>query len=251
MLLAQDLPTLEEIENPRANLSTQIISADGEVLQNLYAEENRINIELNEVSPHVINALIATEDVRFYKHNGVDSRAPFSILASILKGDPRGASTLTQQLARNLFIIKVGRDRSATRKVKEAIVAFILERKFTKQEILMAYLNTVNIYGNAFGLEMASQKLFDKSAKNLNLEESALIVGMLKGQGTYNPITKPDNALSRRNTVLNQMVRYDLLSEAVADSVKQIPLENSVVKISRQIILAGWRLTSASMCARK
>jgi penicillin-binding protein 1A len=227
---AQNLPTLEEIENPRANLSTQIISADGEVLQNLYAEENRINIELNEVSPHVINALIATEDVRFYNHNGVDSRAPFSILASILRGDPRGASTLTQQLARNLFIIKVGRDRSATRKVKEAIVAFILERKFTKQEILMAYLNTVNIYGNAFGLEMASEKLFDKSAKNLSLEEAALVVGMLKGQGSYNPITKPDNALRRRNTVINQMVKYGLLGEATADSVKQIPLENSVVK---------------------
>lgn len=227
---AQNLPTLEEIENPRANLSTQIISADGEVLQNLYAEENRINIELNQVSPHVINALIATEDVRFYNHNGVDSRAPFSIFASILRGDPRGASTLTQQLARNLFIIKVGRDRSATRKVKEAIVAFILERKFTKQEILMAYLNTVNIYGNAFGLEMASQKLFDKSAKNLNLEESALIVGMLKGQGTYNPITKPKNAFNRRNTVLNQMIKYGLLTDVVADSVKLIPLEESVVK---------------------
>lgn len=227
---SQNLPTLEEIENPRANLSTQIISAEGIVLQNLFAEENRINIELNEVSPHIVNALIATEDVRFYNHTGVDSKAPISILASALRGNLRGASTITQQLARNLFIIKVGRDRSATRKVKEAIVAFILERKFTKQEILMAYLNTVNIYGNAYGLEMASKKLYNKSARELNLEEAALIVGMLKGQGAYNPFKRPEAAFNRRNTVMDQMVKYGLLTTAVADSIRQIPLEKTIVR---------------------
>ncbi|MFK7973129.1 MAG: transglycosylase domain-containing protein [Bacteroidia bacterium] len=226
---AQNLPTLEEIENPRANLSTQIISADGTVLQNLFAEENRINIELNEVSPHVVNALVATEDVRFYSHNGVDSKAPFSILASAFRGNLRGASTITQQLARNLFIIKVGRDRSAYRKVKEAIVAFILERKFTKQEIMMAYLNTVNIYGNAFGLEMASKKLFDRPARELSVEQAALVVGMLKGQGVYNPFRRTETALNRRNTVIDQMVKYELIGASIADSIKQISLEKGLI----------------------
>lgn len=239
---AQNLPSLSEIENPRANLSTQLISSDGYVLQNFYTDQNRISINLNEVSPHLINALIATEDARFYGHSGVDPIAPFSILKDIiLRGRVRGGSTVTQQLARNLYDKKVGRDRSATRKLKEMIVSWILERKFTKQEILQAYLNTVNIYGNAYGIEVASNRLFDKSAKNLNLEEAALMVGMLKGQGVYNPYSRPEAATTRRNTVINLMAQHEFLNpdSLDLDSVKNIPLSNSLAARQEQDHIKG------------
>ncbi len=239
---ASNLPSLSEIENPRANLSTQLISADGYVLQNFYTDQNRISIGLNQVSPHLINALIATEDSRFYGHSGVDPIAPFSIIKDIVfRGFVRGGSTVTQQLARNLYDKKVGKDRSATRKLKEMIVSWILERKFTKQEILQAYLNTVNIYGNAYGIEVASNRLFDKSAKNLSLEEAALMVGMLKGQGVYNPYRKEEVSTKRRNTVINLMAEHGFLDpdSLDLDSVKQIPLSKSLSANQEQDHIKG------------
>lgn len=239
---ASNLPSLSEIENPNSNLSTQLISADGYVLQNFYTDQNRISVNLNQVSPHLINALIATEDSRFYGHSGVDPIAPFSIIKDIiLRGRVRGGSTVTQQLARNLYDKKVGRDRSATRKLKEMIVSWILERKFTKQEILQAYLNTVNIYGDAFGIEVASNRLYDKSAKNLNLEEAALMVAMLKGQGVYHPYRRVKAATDRRNTVLTLMEQHKFLNadSLDIDSVKQIPLSNSLAATQEQDHIKG------------
>jgi penicillin-binding protein 1A len=239
---AQDLPSLSEIENPRANLSTQLISADGKVLQNLYTDQNRISINLNEVSPHLINALIATEDARFYGHAGVDPVAPFSILKDVVfSGRVRGGSTVTQQLARNLYDKKVGKERSAIRKLKEMIVSWILERKFTKQEILQAYLNTVNIYGNAYGIEVASQRLFDKRAKDLTVEEAALAIGILKGQGYYNPYTRQERATNRRNTVINLMVHHGFLNpdSTDVDSIKNIPLDASLSARQEQDHIKG------------
>ncbi|MEL6654743.1 MAG: transglycosylase domain-containing protein, partial [Bacteroidota bacterium] len=186
----------------------------------------------DEISPFVIDALIATEDVRFRNHSGIDPMSFFTILYELVRsGEVRGGSTITMQLARNLYA-EVGNQSLYVRKPKEYLVSAYLERRFTKEEIIAAYLNTVNIYGNSYGIETTANRLFDKSAKELNLEESALIVGMLKGQGVYNPFRRPENALLRRNTVLNLMKEngYLDIEQAKLDSVKQIPLEASLVE---------------------
>jgi penicillin-binding protein 1A len=222
---ANDLPPLSQIENPKASLSTQVISNDGVVLDNFYSEENRVNIRLNDISPYVVNALIATEDARFYRHSGVDSYSMLAIGKRYLTGTTSGGSTITMQLARNLFDA-VGTSRTATRKIKEFIVSAILERKYTKQEIIEAYLNTVNIYSNAYGIEMASQRLFGKSARYLTIEEAAVMVAMLKGQGVFDPIRRPDTVVSRRNLVIDLMVKHQFLHPSAVDidSLKGLPL---------------------------
>ncbi|MDX2249918.1 MAG: transglycosylase domain-containing protein [Bacteroidia bacterium] len=222
---ARDLPPLNEIENPHSNLSTQVIAADGMVLDNFYITENRVNVKLNDVSPYVIDALVATEDARFYEHSGVDYWSIPAIIKRYLTGTTSGGSTITMQLSRNLFNA-VSQERTVTRKIKEVIVSAILEKNYTKQEILEGYLNTVNIYGNAYGIEMAAQRLFGKSAQNLLLEEAAVMIGMLKGQGVFDPINNPDTVISRRNVVINQMVRYGFLDgdSINIDSLKQLPI---------------------------
>ena len=221
----QYLPPLNEIENPQSTLSTQVLSADGIVLDNFFARENRVNIHLNEVSPHVINALVATEDARFYDHSGVDYWSIPALVKRNLSGTTSGGSTITMQLARNLFNA-VSRERTVFRKVKEIIVSAILEKKYTKQEIMEAYLNTVNIFGNAYGVEMAAKRLFGKTALELSIEESALVVGMLKGQGVYDPIRKKERSKERRNVVINLMVKHGFLNpaEVDVDSIKQLPV---------------------------
>ena len=221
---ASDLPPLNEIENPQSNLSTQVISADGVILDNFYTEENRVNVRLNDISPFVVDALIATEDARFYSHAGVDYWSLPALIKRNLMGTTSGGSTITMQLSRNLFD-QVSRDRTLNRKVKEFIVSVILEKNYTKQEIIEAYLNTVNIFGNAYGIEMAAQRLFGKPARDLRLEEAAVMVAMLKGQGVFDPIRRPDTVLSRRNLVLDLMVRHGFLAEGAAvDSLKALPL---------------------------
>lgn len=223
--IGQDLPPLSEIENPQASLSTQVLSSDGVVLDNFYQEENRVNVRLNEISPYVVDALIATEDARFYEHAGVDYMSIPALVKRNISGTTSGGSTITMQLARNLFNA-VGRDRTVNRKIKEVVVSAILEKNYTKQEIIEGYLNTVNIYGNAYGIEMASQRLFGKSARFLTIEESAVMVGMLKGQGVFDPIRRPDTVISRRNLVIELMVRHQFLDTAQVniDSIKALPL---------------------------
>ena len=222
---AQDLPPLTEIENPQSSLSTQVLSADGAVLDNFYSQENRVNVKLNEISPYVIDALVATEDVRFYEHSGVDYWSIPAVVKRNMSGTTSGGSTITMQLSRNLFNA-VSRERTISRKIKEVIVSAILEKNYTKQEIMEAYLNTVNIFGNAYGIEMASQRLFGKRAKELKLEEAAVMVGMLKGQGVFNPIRNPEKVTSRRNTVIGLMVKHNFLDpqKVNVDSIKQLPL---------------------------
>lgn len=222
---ANDLPPLSQIENPQASLSTQVLSADGVVLDNFYSEENRVNARLNEISPYVVNALIATEDARFYRHSGVDSYSLPAIVKRYLTGTTSGGSTITMQLSRNLFDA-VGASRTAIRKIKEVIVSAVLERNYTKQEIIEAYLNTVNIYSNAYGIEMASQRLFGKSARYLTVEESAVMVAMLKGQGVFDPINHPDTVVARRNLVIDLMVKHQFLDPQAVDmdSIKARPL---------------------------
>jgi penicillin-binding protein 1A len=228
--LATDLPPMNLIENPESDLSTQLISADGEVLSRYYSRENRVNVGLNEVSPWVIYSLIATEDVRFYGHSGVDPKSFFTILKDVVTGDEvRGGSTITMQLARNLYE-EVGQENKYIRKLKEYLVSAYIERKFTKEEIVMAYLNTVNIWGTSYGIETTARRLFDKPAKELTVEESALVVGMLKGQGVYNPFRYPERTQNRRNTVIDQLVKYRMLdsTKVNVDSIKAIPLKTSL-----------------------
>ncbi len=230
IVLAFDLPSTSEIENPNSDQSTQLISSDGQILHKYYSRENRMNLQLNQISPYVVDALIATEDVRFNDHSGIDPRSFFSILKDIILGDEvRGGSTITMQLSRNLYD-EVGNENKYVRKVKEYLVSAYIERRFTKREIMEAYLNTVNIYGTSYGIETTANRLFDKTAQDLTVEEAALVVGMLKGQGVYNPFRYPERTLNRRNTIIDQMVKYDFLdsTQVSIDSIKSIPLEASL-----------------------
>lgn len=214
-----DLPSLEEIERPKTVLSSEMYSADGKILGYIHKGESRIDVDLDQVSPHLINALLVTEDKRFYEHSGMDGQALPAVLFGFLKDrEVRGASTLTMQLARNLYK-NIGREKSLARKIKELIVAELLERKFTKQEILRAYLNTCNMFGNAYGIQTTSKKLFKKDAKDLSIQESAMIVALLKGQGVYSPYKDPEKALERRNTVIALMANDGMITEAAKDSL--------------------------------
>lgn len=211
--VVNNMPPLDAIENPTTDLSTQIFTADGKLIRSLYSEEHRISVKLNRISPFVLNALIATEDIRFYQHSGVDPQSFFAIAGDMLKGKKaRGGSTITMQLARNLYD-QVGRDRSFVRKLKEMIVAVILEKNFTKQEIMAGYLNTVSFVGNTYGIQNGAQEYFHKDADQLAIQEAALLVGMLKGTSKYNPRRHPKAALNRRNTVLNQMDKYGFIDD--------------------------------------
>ncbi len=219
-----DLPPLTELENPQVNLSTQIFSADGKQIGYFYEFENRIVVPIEEISPHVINALVATEDVRFHDHNGVDPRSLFALIyRNVIKQQRSGGSTITMQLARNLYD-KVGRERTAIRKLKEFIVSAVLERNFTKEEILQAYLNTAGFYGNTYGIELGSRTLFSKSSKDLELHEAALLIGLLKGPGYYSPTRNAERSMARRNVVISQMEKYGYLTTSEADSVKSLPI---------------------------
>lgn len=227
IFVSTDLPPMDLVENPESDLSTQLISSDNVVLQKYYTRENRVNVKLNQVSEHVVNALIATEDVRFYGHSGIDPKSFFTIIGEYIRSrDFRGGSTITMQLSRNLYD-EVGRQSTLIRKAKEYLVSGYIERRFTKQEIMEAYLNTVNIFGNSYGIETTANRLFDKSAKDLTIEESAMIVGMLKGQGVYNPFRYPEKTQNRRNTIIDQMVKYDFVDPKVVniDSIKNIPIQ--------------------------
>ncbi|MFM7590053.1 MAG: transglycosylase domain-containing protein, partial [Bacteroidota bacterium] len=216
------MPDFQDLENPRSNLASEIISSDGEIIGKFYLQ-NRSYTKFHQISPHVINALIATEDIRFYQHSGIDLRA--LVRAVVFVGKEGGASTITQQLALNLF--GEGRARSkparVLQKIKEWIIAVQLERRYTKQEILAMYLNTVDFGYNSFGISSAAQTYFNKDVKKLDVHESALLIGLLKGTSYYSPVRHEQRCLDRRNTVINQMVKYDFLEPALGDEYKAKP----------------------------
>ncbi len=189
------------------------MSADGKRLTE-FKRSNRVWVELKDMAPHVIDALIATEDHRFREHFGLDWRRTASSALHTLGGDRQGGSTLTQQLARTLYPEEIGRAPTLTRKLKEAITALKIEAIYSKDEILETYLNTVPFLYNAYGIEMAARTYFDRSADRLDLLQGATLVGMLKGNSYYNPVLNPERALQRRNTVLAQMVKRGKLSPA-------------------------------------
>ncbi|MBE0661448.1 MAG: transglycosylase domain-containing protein [Bacteroidales bacterium] len=216
---------LQQIEHYRAS---KILTADGKLL-GLYYYQNRTNTSLADVPQSLINALIATEDARFYKHKGFDVRSFFRVIfKSILLFDKSsgGGSTISQQLAKNLYPRNGdGKFDLAVDKIREIIIARRLEKIYTKDQILELYLNTVSFGENTFGLETASLTYFNKTPGDLNISESAMLIGLLKASSGYNPRLYADAAHTRRNTVLNQMVKYDYLDEQVADSLKLLAVE--------------------------
>lgn len=228
------LPDFEELENPQTNLSTLIITEDGEHLGK-YFIENRTFVKYEDLAPHLVSALVATEDVRYYRHSGIDLRSLSRVLVySVLLGkNEGGGSTISQQLAKNLFPrdttirkSKVGKaGRLAVNKFKEWNTGVRLERSYTKNEIIAMYLNTVPFGGESIvGINSAAKTFFNTSSDSLSIEEAATLVGMLKAPTAYNPRINPERAFGRRNTVISQMTKYGFLDAEVADSVKQIPV---------------------------
>lgn len=222
-LLIPFTPSAGDIRKARITEPARILSADGHEMA-VFKRANREWVKLNEMSPHLVKALVATEDHRFYDHFGLDWRRTASAALSTFGGDRQGGSTITQQLARNLYPEEIGRAPTLTRKLKEAITALKIEALYSKDEILETYLNTVPFLYNAFGIEMAARTYFDKPARKLDVLESATLIGMLKGTSYYNPVLNPERAEQRRNTVLSQMVKRGELTEAEFNRLKKRPL---------------------------
>jgi penicillin-binding protein 1A len=218
-------PELRAIKNHNAS---EIYSDDG-VLLGKYYVENRTTADFEEISPNIINALIATEDARFFEHSGIDFRAAARVMVkSILLSDERsgGGSTLSQQLAKNLYSRKSYHlFTMLINKMREMLIARRLEQIYPKEELLRLYLNTVSFGEGAFGIKVAAQRFFNKSPEELQIEEAAVLVGMLKATTYYNPHRHRERATKRRNTVLHQMARYEYINEEVRDSLVKLPLE--------------------------
>ncbi len=216
-------PSVGDLRKAKSESPSVLLASDGTVL----AEYKRINrqwVSLDKIAPNVVNALIATEDRRFYQHHGIDFRRTAGAVFATLTGHLQGGSTLTQQLARNLYPEEIGSAASVTRKVKEAITALKIEAIYSKREILETYLNTVPFLYNAYGIEMAARTYFDKSADKLDVLEAATLIGMLKGTSYYNPVLNPERALQRRNLVLAQMAKERKLDPARLEALAKRPL---------------------------
>jgi penicillin-binding protein 1A len=224
------IPSLEILENPKSDLASEVYTEDN-VLMGKYFKYNRSNAEYNELPIDLVNALIATEDVRFYKHSGVDFKGTFAIFFYAITFQKRGSSTLSQQLAKNLFQMRQSKEYQGPLskfmpvvKFKEIITAIRLERAYTKKEIMTMYLNTVEFGNSTYGIVSAAKRYFNKKPANLNTEEAAMLIGLLKGPSVYDPVRKEEKALSRRNTVLGQMVKYHYLSKDKFEELKVKPL---------------------------
>ncbi len=220
------LPSFEELENPKSSLASEIIATDGEVIGKYYSQ-NRSNVTFDQLPLCLQQALMATEDIRFYKHTGVDLKAIFRAVAGVMTGDGKGGgSTITQQLAKNLFPRgeKLNKFQLVLRKLKEWIIAVRLERSYTKQEIMAMYLNTVEFSDNAFGIKSAAFTYFGKPLDSIRTEEAAVLVGMLKAPYQYNPRLHPKASNTRRNTVMYQMRKYKFITPQQYDSLSKSPI---------------------------
>lgn len=229
--LLGEMPSIDEIQNPSASLSSQVYAEDG-TLMGKYYKQDRVNVEYKDISPHVINALVSTEDERFYEHSGIDGESVAR--AVFFLGQKGGGSTITMQTAKNLFSKNWENANIVLRmlqKLKESIISVKLERNFTKEEILTLYLNTAAFGDNVFGIRNAAKTFFQKEPDRLNIEESAVLIGMLKGATRYNPRRNPKLALDRRNTVIDQMVRNNKLDAATASVIKKKPIELNYKKL--------------------
>ncbi len=234
LYLFGEMPSIESLERPKIPAASELYTADG-VLLGRYFKENRTPVTYEQLSPHLIEALIATEDIRFHEHSGIDLKALVAVAASIAGGDPRGGSTLTQQLVKNLFNMRGKSSRGLLGgvpilgaliiKTKEWITAINLEKHFTKEEIMTMYLNTVEFGNNAFGIYTASKTFFNTVPQKLNRQQAAVLVGVLKAPTYYNPFRNYNNAFRRRNTVLFQMQRYGYLTLSQYDSISKMPIK--------------------------
>jgi penicillin-binding protein 1A len=222
------LPSKKELKHIQNYVASEVYGSEG-VLLGKYYVENRTNVSLEEISPLAIQALVATEDARFFSHSGIDFRSTMRVLfKSILMGDEGsgGGSTISQQLAKNVFPRKrLWLLTMPVSKVKEIIIARRLERLYTKEELLELYLNTVPFSENIYGIDVAAQRFFAKNPIDLTVEEAAVLIGMLKAPTSYNPNLKPENSLHRRNLVMEQMAKYGYLEAGALDSLKAIPLQ--------------------------
>lgn len=218
------LPDETSLENPEKDLATQVFSVDGKVIGKFF-KENRTPVSFEDLPDHLVNALIATEDVRFYDHSGIDARG--TVRAFAFLGTKGGASTITQQLAKQFFTDQVSKNifERGIQKIKEWIIATRLERRYTKEEIITMYFNVYDFLNLAIGIESASNIYFDKAPSELTVEESAMLVGMFKNSSLYNPRRNPEGVTNRRNVVLSQMEKYDFISTELKDSLQQLPLQ--------------------------
>ena len=218
------MPDLQQLENPRTNLATQIISSDGEILGKYYLDDNRTPITYEELPQNMVQALIATEDERFYEHAGIDWKGTLRAFAYL--GKRGGASTITQQLARQIFVGVRSRNKikAVLQKAQEWVIAVQLEQRYTKNEILSLYLNKYDFGYQADGVRSAAKIFFNKTPQTLSIEESATLVGMLKNSSLYNPIRRPERVKERRNIVFQQMVRNELITQEEKDSLSQLPI---------------------------
>ena len=232
-----DIPSFEELEDPDSKLATQVIAEDGEILTTFHIE-NRSYVSFGELSPNLVNAAVATEDVRFYNHSGIDFRSLARVIfKTILGGNSSqgGGSTLTQQLAKTLYpredvssrIPGMSKVKMVWIKLKEWVTAVKLERSYTKDEIMTMYMNQVFFGSNAYGIKAAAQTFFGKSPIDLTVEEAATLVGMVNKPTRYNPTINPDKSLVRRNFVISQMEKAGFLTKAQMDSIQQVPIQLS------------------------
>lgn len=218
------LPDIEELENPKSNLASEIYSSDG-VMIGKYFYDNRTNVDFSELSENIVQALIATEDERFISHSGIDLRA--TLRAIVRLGKDGGGSTITQQLAKNMFNSTERKSvfKRVTEKAQEYIIAIQLEKRYTKEEILAMYLNTVDFVNHAVGIHSAAHVYFSKRPIDLSVEEAAVLVGMLKAPSLYNPVRHGERSQLRRNVVLKQMVKNKYLSASEYDELKKLPIQ--------------------------
>ncbi|MFW5886322.1 MAG: transglycosylase domain-containing protein, partial [Bacteroidota bacterium] len=226
------MPTFEDLENPNNNIASEIYSEDTVLLGKLFYE-NRSYVDFHELSPNMVNSLLAIEDIRFYDHSGIDFKALIRVFWGLASGNRKGGgSTLTQQLAKNLF----GRDtvtydsklessyQLAITKFKEWITAVRLERNYTKNEILVMYLNTVPFGSNSFGIKTAARTFFNLTPDSLSINEAALLAGVVNAPTRYSPVRNPESSFQRRNLVLSQMLKYDYIKPEEYDSLIAEPI---------------------------
>jgi len=223
LVLIPFTPAIADLRKAKSEVPAVVLASDGAVLAE-YKRVHRQWVPLARIAPAVVDALIATEDHRFYTHPGIDWRRTMAAVGRTLSGVRQGGSTITQQLARNMYPEEIGRAPTVTRKIKEAITALKIEAVYSKPEILETYLNTVPFLYNAFGIEMAARTYFDKSADRLDVLESATLIGMLKGTSYYNPVLNPERALARRNIVLQQMAKHGKIAPQQLAALSQRPM---------------------------
>ncbi|MBB6609794.1 transglycosylase domain-containing protein [Pontibacter sp. Tf4] len=252
-----ELPNLRTLENPKSELASELYSADNKLLGK-YFRENRTPVDYEELPENLINALVATEDIRFEEHSGIDPQAMLRVASGIITGDLKGGgSTLTQQVAKNLFDTRSEELNNGLLndvpglgmlilKTKEWIMAVKLERSYTKREIMTMYLNTVDFGSNAFGIKVAARTFFNKVPENLEVQESAVLVGLLKAPTAFSPKLNPENSKRRRNVVLSQMVKYDFLTEEEYNKLKEKDIELDYRVENQNIGLAPYFRTEAS-----